>query len=70
MMYGIFTLIGVIGTIATTFLPETKDQNFPECLADVEEQKQYPFWSWAIWKVNNEDNLPGGKINQGFSNTA
>lgn len=49
-MYGIFALMGVLGTVVTMFLPESYKEDFPECIGDVERRKQYPFFSWKVWK--------------------
>ena len=35
-MYGIFTLIGLVGALATSFLPESYKQPLPECVDDID----------------------------------
>lgn len=53
LMYGIFVMMGVIGTIATSLVPETFKQDFPDCVEDLVQSKRYPYLSWRIWKSEN-----------------
>lgn len=55
LMYGIFVIMGVIGCIATTFVPETLKQEFPECVEDLVKSKRYPYFSWRVWKTKEEE---------------
>ena len=54
-MYGVFALIGIVGTLATSFLPESLKQDFPECVEDVENRKKHKFFSWRVWKNNHQN---------------
>eukprot|EP00095_Tigriopus_kingsejongensis_P011896 maker-scaffold111_size354240-snap-gene-0.15 protein:Tk11896 transcript:maker-scaffold111_size354240-snap-gene-0.15-mRNA-1 annotation:"solute carrier family 22 member 1" len=49
-MYGIFAFVGFVGMIATTLVPETYMQEFPECIADVKKRQKHPYLSWKVWK--------------------
>ena len=49
LMYSVFLLIGIIGSIAASFIPETFKQPFPECIEDVEKRRSHPYFSWRVW---------------------
>ena len=58
LMYLIFTLLGVLGVAASSFLPESYKEEFPECIEDVERRRRYPYFSWRVWrykKVEEEE---------------
>ena len=66
-MYGIFVGIGVVGTIASAFLPETLGQDFPDTIEDVERRKWNRFFSFRVWKdqrTSPEKSDPADKNNQ------
>ena len=54
-MYAIFALMGVVGVVATSFVPETFKQEFPESVEDIEKRKKHPYLSWRVWK---QDKVP------------
>ncbi len=63
LMYVIFTLFGVVGTVATSFLPESYKEEFPECVEDIERRPRYPYFSWRVWnykKVQDGEEEGGG----------
>jgi hypothetical protein len=49
-MYSIFMIMGLIGALAASFVPETFKQPFPECIEDIEERKISPYFSWRVWQ--------------------
>ena len=51
LMYGVFALVGLLGTITTSFIPETFKQPFPECIEDIERRESHPYFSWRVWSV-------------------
>ena len=54
-MYGIFAMIGAIGAIATSLLPETYMQPLLECTEDIQHLKHHSFFSFRVWKAYEED---------------
>ena len=50
VMYIILTAVGVIGTVATSLLPETYGQPMLECVEDLEQIVRHPFFSFRVWK--------------------
>ena len=52
-MYSVFACVGIVGIIVTLLLPETFQEPLPECLEDVNDRKQHPFFSWKVW-INPE----------------
>ncbi|TRY77763.1 hypothetical protein TCAL_10421 [Tigriopus californicus] len=61
MMYGIFVMMGVIGTITTSFVPETLKQEFPECVEDLARSKRYPYLSWRVWNADQKERMTNSK---------
>ncbi len=57
-MYAIFALVGVSGTIASSFIPESYGEDFPETIEDIEKRRKHKFFSWKVWE---DSNLEGGK---------
>ena len=49
LMYGVFLMIALLGALATSFIPETFKQPFPECIEDVDRRKTYKYFSWRVW---------------------
>ena len=49
-MYAIFAAAGVVGTIASSLLPESHKQDFPECIEDIEKREKFKFFSWKVWE--------------------
>ena len=58
-MYGIFALLGAVGTLAASFVPETYREDFPECIADMENRKYHPYFSWFVWKRKSKQEKYG-----------
>ncbi len=50
LMYAIFAIAGGIGALACSFMPETLKEPLPECIADAENKKSHPFFSWKTWE--------------------
>ena len=50
LVYGVFAGLGVLGSIASAFLPESFKQEFPNSIEDIESRPEFPFWSWRVWK--------------------
>ena len=50
VMYIILTAVGVVGTVATSLLPETYGQPMLECVEDLEQIVRHPFFSFRVWK--------------------
>ena len=50
MMYGIFTAIGALGVVISSFIPETHKQDFPETVEDMERREYHPYFSFRVWK--------------------
>ena len=48
-MYGVFALVGLLGTITVSFIPETFKQPFPECIEDIERRQVHSYFSWRVW---------------------
>ncbi len=55
-MYGIFTMVGVLGMVAASFLPESYKEEFPECISDIDRRPKYPYFSWRVWKYKKVEN--------------
>ena len=49
LMYAVFLIAGLVGTITASFIPETYKQPFPECIEDMERRPSYPYFSWRVW---------------------
>jgi len=49
-MYGIFALVGLVGMAASSFLPESLGQDFPESVEDILRRPKHPYFSWRVWK--------------------
>lgn len=49
LMYAIFVCMGVLGIIATSFVPESYKQDFPECIEDISKRPNFPFFSFKVW---------------------
>ena len=49
LMYAIFAIAGLIGAVATSFIPETFKEPLPECIPDVENRKHGSFFSFKTW---------------------
>ena len=58
-MYAIFAGMGVLGIIATCFVPESYKQGFPECIEDIAKRPNFPFFSFKVWdQQDNEEKKP------------
>ncbi len=53
-------MVGVIGMVAASFLPESYKQHFPECVDDLATIYQYPYFSWFVWRRRGEKEDGGG----------
>jgi len=49
LMYAVFLIAGLVGTVTASFIPETYKQPFPECIEDMERRPSYPYFSWRVW---------------------
>ena len=50
LMYGIFAVIGVVGVFVSSFIPESKNEDFPETVEDMETRKYHPYFSFRVWE--------------------
>ncbi len=53
-MYVIFTVVGIFGIMASSFIPESYKEDFPECVEDIERRKKHPYFSWRVWIKQEE----------------
>ena len=49
LMYGIFALMGLLGAVAASFLPETFKTDLPDTIKDIDKRPKYPYFSWRVW---------------------
>ena len=49
--YGIFTLMGLLGAVAASFLPETFRTELPDTINDIEKRPRYPYFSFKVWEA-------------------
>ena len=57
LMYGVFALVGLLGTITVSFIPETFKQPFPECIEDIERRETHSYFSWRVWNKKPLSNV-------------
>ena len=57
VMYIILTAVGVIGTVATSLLPETYGQPMLECVEDLEQIVRHPFSASGCGKTQKAHRL-------------
>ena len=49
LVYGIYAIIGVLGAVATSFLPETHHQPLPQVVEDTDIAIRNPYFSFNVW---------------------
>lgn len=48
-MYLIFVLIGSVGAVTASFLPESHKIDFPETVEDIEKRRWNDYFTWRVW---------------------
>ena len=62
LMYSIFAILGIVGMLAASLIPETFKQPLPECVEDIENIPHHPYLSWRVWKHVEDESPPPKSI--------
>ena len=49
-MYSIFAGLGVVGIVASSFVPESYGEDFPDTIQDLKMRGKNPYFSWKVWE--------------------
>lgn len=52
-------MIGIIGAVATSFLPETHHQPLPQVVEDTDNAVKNPYFSFKVWTKDTRQAVKG-----------